>query len=615
MKHHTPLAACLLVAALTSRTSAQTTVDLRTQAKDVDFSAANFTKPSKTGTTLPASCSVGETFFKTDAPVGTNWYGCTSANVWTQQGGSGGGLPAMPGNADRVLSNNGATADWRALGGDVTGAPGALTVGKVQGRSIAATAPTDGQVLKWNAGGSQWQPAQESGGTIPAPPNYSLSFTAQTTVTISGTAHGFGTANLLVECYDSATPAKRIEADSITVHPTTYDVTVAFTNPQSGRCVLNGSSGGGGGGAVSSVFGRIGAVVAQSGDYSFSQISGAVSNSQLASGISAAKIGAGTVSDTVFGFLAGVTGDIQGQLNNKAALSHAHSLGGDISGDTGNATVARIQNRTLAATAPSDGQALVWNAGTSSWEPSTVAGGGGGASMASQLNDLNVIRSSATALTIGNSCSTTTPCNVRFGSIVYAFTRSCTATISAGSGTAYLYVTSGGTLTVGHNLTVSASAGCLAQGSITSFPVDALPLYSWTATSGTWDTSGGRDQRGWLSAKTVSAGTGITTVESAGRTIVAVDTAIVPTYITGTAVINFAAVPTGTCSADQTFTLAGAAIQDAVVPGWPAGLEAGLLGIMRVSASNTIAVRLCNLSGSAIDPASATFRATIIRSF
>jgi hypothetical protein len=67
---------------------AQTSIDLRTQAKSVDFSSALFTKPSKTGTVLPAVCSVGETYFKSDAPSGHNLYGCTATNTWSPLGGN-----------------------------------------------------------------------------------------------------------------------------------------------------------------------------------------------------------------------------------------------------------------------------------------------------------------------------------------------------------------------------------------------------------------------------------------------------------------------------------------------------------------------------------------------
>jgi hypothetical protein len=52
-----------------------------------------------------------------------------------------------------------------------------------------------------------------------------------------------------------------------------------------------------------------------------------------------------------------------------------------------------------------------------------------------------------------------------------------------------------------------------------------------------------------------------------------------------------------------------------VAPGWPQGFESGLIGMMRISASNTVSVRVCNLSGASVDPAAATFRATVVRSF
>src|SRR5579864_1644694 len=66
----------------------QTLVDLRTQTKSVDFTAANTTKPFKSGTVVPSTCSVGETFFKTDALAGSNLYACTALNSWTLESGS-----------------------------------------------------------------------------------------------------------------------------------------------------------------------------------------------------------------------------------------------------------------------------------------------------------------------------------------------------------------------------------------------------------------------------------------------------------------------------------------------------------------------------------------------
>ena len=263
---------------------------------------------------------------------------------------------------------------------------------------------------------------------------------------------------------------------------------------------------GSGGGNVASVFGRTGAVTAQSGDYSFTQLSGTVTDSQVAAGINASKIGSGSVANTAFGYLANVTSDIQAQLNSKAPASVA-SVGGDVSGTTAAETVVGLQGRAVAATVPTSGQALTWNSSANAWQPGTVASGGAG--MASQLGDFQATQTSSTVLTVGSNCSSTTPCNVRFGNTVYSFTQSCTATIAAGTGSAYIYMANGGILTIGHNLTVSASSGCTAQTGVTSFPYDSVPLFTWTASSGKWNSGGGQDLRGWLSIKNISAGLGV----------------------------------------------------------------------------------------------------------
>jgi hypothetical protein len=61
---------------------AQTTqVDLRNQAKSE-------TKQIKTGTTLPATCSPGDVYLKSDAPLGSNLYTCMTRDTWTVQVGA-----------------------------------------------------------------------------------------------------------------------------------------------------------------------------------------------------------------------------------------------------------------------------------------------------------------------------------------------------------------------------------------------------------------------------------------------------------------------------------------------------------------------------------------------
>jgi hypothetical protein len=52
------------------------------------------------------------------------------------------------------------------------------------------------------------------------------------------------------------------------------------------------------------------------------------------------------------------------------------TVGGDLSGTAASATVARVQGRSVASAAPSDGDALVWNDTLNRWEPGAVGAGG-----------------------------------------------------------------------------------------------------------------------------------------------------------------------------------------------------------------------------------------------
>jgi len=107
-------------------------------------------------------------------------------------------------------------------------ATGPTSVGLVQlSRGGAAT----GSVLTWQ--GSAWGPGNGAG-------NYSASFTSATTIAVPQSVHGINSKNLLVACYDNATPANEIDC-AVSVDPTSHLVTIAFPVAQSGSYVINGS--------------------------------------------------------------------------------------------------------------------------------------------------------------------------------------------------------------------------------------------------------------------------------------------------------------------------------------------------------------------------------------
>jgi hypothetical protein len=791
-----------VAAAIIGAARGQTQIDLRTQGKNIDFSSAARTRPSKTGTLVPAVCTIGETFVKTDAAAGKNLYVCTAANVWTVQGIE---VPDPTGKANQILTNDGSGFFWQAIGGDVTGGPGTVTVTGLGGRKLGSLTPLDGQFLKWNGATQQWEPTTLAGAMSVF--GRTGAITAQTgDYTFAQIAGSVAAGQLPAAGGDlnGALTGARVTGLQNRPVGTSVPVTgqvLAWDGTQWTPQALTGVG-------VTTVFGRGGAVTGQVGDYSFGQISGTLGTSQLpaAAGDLSGALSAPTVAGiqsrpvaatapsvgqvltwngtqwapgtqtggvtSVYGRTGGVTaqtGDYTfGQIAGNVTTGQLPTTGGDVSGMLTGITVNKLQNRPLSGNTPTSGQVLTYDgtqwtpltpssngtgggtsganavdktlsntytagakqifvpslataginltAGTlptnpaagdlsvdsgdanklkiydgSQWntlvtvsnyvatftaqtvvtingtthrlgtanlnvecydsaspsaqvEPDkvvvdpvtynvsiyfasaqtgscTITGSGGvtssgasGAGMASQLGDLGLVLTSPTVLTAGLNCSITTPCNTRLGNTVYTVTNGSTITLSGGTGTLYLYVDPTGALAAGHNLTLTCAGVCGAVSGVTAFPVGSIPLFTWTATNGLWDTSGGSDKRAFLSTRSLGGGTGIVALDTGTQTVVAVDTSLVPTYLTVAAVIDFTSIASGAC-AESTLSLSGATAGDSVAPGWPAGLESGLIGMMRISGSNTVAVRVCNLSGTAVDPAAATFRATVVRSF
>lgn len=223
-------------------------VHLPTQAREADFSAFPKTKPARVVETLPSSCAAGEAVVLTSTPA-AGLYVCNGTGAWVAASPHGHQLSDVSG----VTGKQGTGTLLQAFGGGTVQA-GDCAQFDENGNLVSANAPCGAGVE-----------------------NFTLDFTNATVVNLD---HNLGTQSVLVGCTDPTGQA--VIPDGVRVVDGNR-VTVSFAVAQSGRCVVNATGGGSGGsGAVSSVFGRTGAVTAQAGDYSFSQIAGQLALSQIA---------------------------------------------------------------------------------------------------------------------------------------------------------------------------------------------------------------------------------------------------------------------------------------------------------------------------------------------
>jgi hypothetical protein len=225
----------------------QSRIHLPTQGREADFSAYPSTKPARVVSALPASCAAGEAVVVASGPA-AGMYACDATGSWVAAAPHGHGLSDLSG----VSGKQGTGTLLQAFGGGTVQA-GDCAQFDENGNLVSANAPC--------GAGSE---------------NFSQDFTNATTLNLD---HNLGTRSVIVGCTDPTGQA--VIPDSIRI-VSENRVTVTFAVAQSGKCVVNASGGGGGGGAVSSVFGRTGAVTAQAGDYNFSQIAGQLALSQIA---------------------------------------------------------------------------------------------------------------------------------------------------------------------------------------------------------------------------------------------------------------------------------------------------------------------------------------------
>lgn len=110
--------AMLVLTVFCSVSAAQTMLDMRSQARNLDFSGATWTRPIPVGTTLPAACAKGQMYFKADALPGRNLFLCSATNLWSAvESSTETGVPAQADQPGKLLGTNGTSMAWRALAG------------------------------------------------------------------------------------------------------------------------------------------------------------------------------------------------------------------------------------------------------------------------------------------------------------------------------------------------------------------------------------------------------------------------------------------------------------------------------------------------------------------
>jgi hypothetical protein len=157
-----------------------------------------------------------------------------------------------------------------------------------------------------------------------------------------------------------------------------------------------------------------------------------------------------------------------------------------------------------------------------------------------------------------------------------------------------------------HTVSVANTQGSGTRlATVNASPADGCAAWA----SGTLSSTGAPCGTGGGGSMTAGSGVVIT-----GSTI-SVDPATVPSYLTGTAALSFSTFSgLGNCE-EQSLTVNGAVIGDAVAIGLPSTFPTGLVqGAAWVSTANTVTIRLCRLAGTSTIT-SQTFRAWVNKVF
>ncbi|MCC6589447.1 MAG: hypothetical protein IT168_22295 [Bryobacterales bacterium] len=543
----------------------QTAIDLRTQSKSVDFSAASSTRPIKTGTAMPSNCTVGDMFFKTDAAAGSNLYGCSAANTWTLQS-----------------------------------APATITAA-----------------------------------------NFSVSFTSQSAVTV---AHNLNTVNVLVQCYDTGSTA--LEYSSMTV-TNANQVLVNFLSPQSGRCVVNGAGGTSGGGA-SGGEANTGANAGAGGqglyyqkfgtELQFKNLNTASNKVSLANDTTNREVDIDVVPGNID--IATLGGSLTlGQISSAAKQGNGSKIqlfgGGTVA--TNDCAKFDANGNIVSA-----GAACGSGTGGGSGEVNTASSqgvGGVGVYLQKQGVDLQFksINAGSSRVTVTNDATNkevdvdVVPANLDLAAIGGSLSATQIAGASKqGTGTKVQMFT--GTAPAANDCAkfdangniVTAGAACGSGSGTTYYQTLQKANVAVTqravlnliegpgVTITTSDDSTYNRTNVTITSTAAQEPLGLGLRRQAG--LLEIEPGAVPSYQMFVKDLDFAQITQNTCL-EMPITVTGAMTGDRVAPAWPHTLDAGLIGIMMVTAQNTVTVRLCKVTTGTVDPISLNYGGYLLKSF
>ena len=328
------------------------TIDVDLDSESLTVSGGEGIDTSATGTTLTIAAEEATSSNKGVASFSTDNFSVSSGAVTIKdEGVSNAELAHMAANTVKVRDANStgdptdkAVGDTEILIGDGTGFTaaaisgdatmtnaGAVTVTKIQGKNVSSTAPTNDQYLKYSSSSNEWQMA-----SVLAPDRLTTKGDLLVYNTVdSETRLPVGANDLVLTADSSATngvawAASSVADEAITnaklAHMAANTVKVRDANSSgdpSDKAVGNTELliGDGTGFTAASLSGDV--TMANTGAVTIAN--SAVEDAMVATGIDAAKLANGSVSNTEFQYINSLSSNAQTQLDAKAAVGTANT--------------------------------------------------------------------------------------------------------------------------------------------------------------------------------------------------------------------------------------------------------------------------------------------------